>query len=296
MNQSASLNVEETPVMYATQEMFEAVRNYSPDRLIMAIINGVDINAFDNTGERALHILLSRVSGSDDWLSCLNLFLGTGVDVNAANDAGDSALHVVFCENNTRSEQDRIRALKVADVLIEHGADVNACNAKGEMPVHRAIWRQCYDFYKTHIKYGELDESMLVPGPGYNLNGWPERLILLLDSGLRPGTLAAEAMADRYRKIYYPSDKSIRPKVLKLLLEAGMDPCSIVGNCGDTLLHVTCRSTTATDDICLLVEAGADVKQKNDKGETPLQMLHSHGPWMRSKKLADYLGDTGTDD
>ncbi len=88
-------------------------------------------SAKDNCGRTPLHQLLANYShhGSEGYLGFVRQLLEHGVDVNAEDEEHATALHWAFDH----------RGLEVAPVLLDHGANPNAENNLGEIPLHRLL-------------------------------------------------------------------------------------------------------------------------------------------------------------
>ncbi len=261
----------------AERELFQAASECDPNRLRNALLAEVDVSAADDDGDTALHLIVSQMPNAerDFFLSCLDILLMFGPNVNLSNKLGNTPLHVVIYESNTDNSECRIRALNIAGLLIEHTANVNSRNHEGLMPVHFAFWRQCYGFLDLHTaEGGKIEDSLFVPPFPFIMSGL-NGIQRLLSLDLKPRTVAANAIAARYRHFEVDiNQRRARREVLAQLLEAGLNSRTELGYRGDRLLHTICRSLTEIDDIRLLMgyRANKDVNKKNKDGDNPLHL------------------------
>jgi ankyrin repeat protein len=63
-----------------------------------------------------------------------------------------------------------------------------------------------------------------------------------------------------------------QPDYVRILLSYGADP-NRVQNCGNTAMHIAASSVCSREVFAMLLEAGGDVRIKNDEGKTVLQLL-----------------------
>lgn len=143
------------------------------------ILHGADVNAASSGGYTPLHGLMSNSSSAKAFLlverllhhganpnlantygqtplhieawtpnvDVIELLLKYGADINAADKGGGTPLHYVAVSDPNSMDRQRllfqpvtvISPSKAAELLIRHGADLNARNNNGETPLDRAI-------------------------------------------------------------------------------------------------------------------------------------------------------------
>jgi ankyrin len=122
----------EVPIMRALLRAGDDPNVASPDRMtaLMAVA-GVGMNRNGSTDRRGRTVDVALVTvtlgAEESVLEAVELLLQAGVDINAVNNTGDTALHGAA----------GLGLKKVFQYLVEHGANAEAPNKKGQSP--RAI-------------------------------------------------------------------------------------------------------------------------------------------------------------
>lgn len=99
------------------------------DTINRILTSGVNINAKDKDGQTALFYMVRGGSLSDPQKKVFELLLSKKIDLNIAeNKNGNTILHVAA----------KGYALDIVQQLVEHGADVNIKNKKGQTPLDLA--------------------------------------------------------------------------------------------------------------------------------------------------------------
>ncbi|KYQ92009.1 ankyrin repeat-containing protein [Tieghemostelium lacteum] len=102
-----------------------------------------EINQCDNKGYTPLHVAVSSENILDTIV--LQLLKTPNLKVSVRNMDGNTALHY-FCQRFRSPE-----CQKVAQVMIEKGADVNAQNNNGETPLHKAIFNHSVRLLMVYV-------------------------------------------------------------------------------------------------------------------------------------------------
>lgn len=142
----------------------DAVKEKSVAEIELAIRNGADVNEKSSDGETPL---IAAIKYNPDPVAVAELLVNSGADVNASNDMGFTPLHYSStlpdeklalsiteflltkgAAVNARGGYDQStpifnacagkKNIDVVRLLIKHGADVKAKDARGETPLHRA--------------------------------------------------------------------------------------------------------------------------------------------------------------
>ncbi len=124
----------------------------------------------------------------------------------------------------------------VADLLMAHGADIHITAAEGETPLHFAA-----------------------------MAGNTELVRKLLQQGADVNACESDGMTPLSRAAYYTDS----PDMLNLLVDAGAEPCPLVGENGTTPLHYAAMGGH-DGNLRTLLKLGLDVNLSTKKGDTPL--------------------------
>ncbi len=158
--------------------------------------------------------------------------------------------------------------LKIAQLLIKHGADVNAQCVVGWRPLHIAS------------NNGRLETLRLLVGSGADVNvrndrDWTPLYLAAKEGNLEAIRVLLENGADpnvrRWNGTpFHRAWKRGHLEVAQLLLDYGADINS-PGEFGETLLHWASRSGEQ-ETVRQLLERGANIHARNGEGKTPLQV------------------------
>ena len=211
--------------------------------------NGANVDDVDSTGETPLY-MASRLD-SEAASGMTQLLLQHGADMNI----GDStSLHMASYGGD----------LKLARLLLDNGANVNAVDHNGSTPLHEASW--C----KVCSEEEAVDVARLLLQRGGNVNAQDKKQSTPLHIAAYRGSL----------------------EIARLLLDHGakVDTMDVKGN---TPLHDISTGKywdTEVDIARLLLEHGADVNAKSRSGESPLDMASQTGRDDVAKFLLEHGG------
>lgn len=168
---------------------------------------------------------------------------------------------------------------KMAALLLNHGADVNAHNTQGITPIQNAAAKgdeKTFNYLKEHgadlFTVDSLGGTVLTSAiTGGNLN----IINTLLEAGVDPNA----GIWEKKTAIYYAissshySTKSEQLEVIKRLVDAGAELNIIDGKKRTPLMQALIRQES--DLVRLLLELGADVNYKAPNERTALSYLFS---------------------
>ncbi|MBN2315462.1 MAG: ankyrin repeat domain-containing protein [Sedimentisphaerales bacterium] len=138
IQQGADINAKDkwgcTPLYWSINNKVFPSDNDNPpiDSLHLLIANGADVNIEYGDGETAL--LLAAKAGQTDTV---RLLLEAGANINAKDDRGQNALHVMLDIRNASNNRYRL-SKDTLELLLAKGADVNAKDNDGRTPLHLA--------------------------------------------------------------------------------------------------------------------------------------------------------------
>jgi uncharacterized protein len=253
--------------------LFFAARNGDIDCARLLLDGGADVNERAADGNSVL--VLAAHSGHRAFAAFL---LEKGADPNA-NGAGYTALHAAVLRGD----------VELAKSLLSHGANPNAAVLKAT-----PMRRNSIDVYihaslvgatplVMAAKYAAVDmiRTLVAGGSDLETSGRDSASPLIVAANAnrqgQPGDLGAVAEPETLEAV-------------KVLLELGAN-VSAVNRTADTALHVA--STRGFNNLIqLLVEKGARLDMKNDRGQTPLAIASAR-PQLKS--TADLLRKLGAE-
>ncbi|XP_014297943.1 putative ankyrin repeat protein RF_0381 [Microplitis demolitor] len=150
----------------------QAVCDQNNELAIKLIDNGIDVDREEKKFNRTL-LINAIITGN---LGVVKHLLAKGVDVNKWDNQGHTAFHFLFMNSFYDSgnyEEQKDITLKVADLLIHHGANVNAVNYQGLTPL-------------SMLSYDDIDKIEYLLSHNADLN-------IVTDSGL---TIFTETLND----------------------------------------------------------------------------------------------------
>lgn len=229
---------------------------------------GAQINARDKAGNTPLHAAAGFADASTDLLE---LLIAKGADVKARNEAGQTPLHRVSTIRRLDKNIERM-----AEALLAHGAEVDAKDQSGCTPLHFAVE-----------------------------NSNKEMVDVLVAKGADVRTKAADGTT-----LLHQAVKSERPEMVEWSLSRGIDINSARSD-GRTALHLALAARPSANSINInniveaLIARGADVKARDVRGNTPVQiavgyghnrkdtvrLLLDKGAEVSTIQIAAYLGD-----
>ena len=238
------------------------------------IAAGADVNQADNNGQPPL--MWAAGWGKN---SCLLELIKMGANVNSVNNNSCTALFLA-CQNGNS---------KCVDILLNAGADVNIITTyETTALMAAATWDEleCVQLlidagadvnYRTSGLYtnpGALNEAaayanyrcvekLLSVGANVNLEGLQPVLVDALSNTI----VQCERAFEEANMDYIPENHS-HVSCVNLLIEAGAD-VNVKTEKGVTAL-IQAATNDHHDCIDLLIEAGADVNQRSDGSRTPL--------------------------
>jgi serine/threonine protein kinase len=225
--------------------------------------HGADVNAIANSGQTPLAIASTYLNNSNDNERLIRLLLDRGAKVNVADQDGQTPLSLAVARNNVAIAKLLLNAgatvtvpgsqgemalwqsaivygnVEMLELLLEHGANINAKDNSGITPLHAAI------------QTGNLSITKWLLEHGASINAKN-------NSGTTPLHYVIQQLAMPYDNL----------GMLKLLLEHGAN-LNVKDNNGTTPLHTAVQSGNLSITKWML-EHGANINAKDNNGTTPL--------------------------
>ncbi|XP_076254649.1 uncharacterized protein LOC143192825 isoform X1 [Rhynchophorus ferrugineus] len=241
----------------------------SEDTVQILIQYQADVCARDRLCQTPLHI-----AAAHDAYSCVDKILNYA-SPKVTDRSGRTALHHAAYNGN----------MFVAELLINRGCVVNACDKKDYRPLHSAVQMGHTDTVELLLKYdadiNAKDRNQYTPLHVAVANGLETVTKLLLE-------FEAEVNAQNSygNTPLHVACLNGHLRCCEELVLAGAD-IEAINFRGQTPLHVAASSTHGVDCLDFLLEKGADINKCSADGRTPLHMTAIHGRFTRSKTLID---------
>jgi ankyrin repeat protein len=216
---------------------------------ISALIAGAaDVNAAVGPQQsRAIH-----VAAQLGLAPVVQMLIAARADVRVANADGETALHVV-------AKWPVDGDLRVATMLVDAGADINALDDHDYTPCHYAAQNDSLDLLRLLLAAGASIDGRVTPLHCAAIRGKVNAARLLISTG-------ADVHA-RDSRLFTPLHLAASAECVFALLEAGAD-VHAAGAQGQTACAVAAMSN-AESAVKALVAAGADVHAADADGNTP---------------------------
>ena len=166
--------------------------------------------------------------------------------------------------------------MKLISMLLQHGADPNFKDTKGQIPILNCLF--------SHNATKQIFENKVI-----------ENILKeMTEKGLNVNQEADEKGNTLLNMACYRAVSPLESKFVQQLLRYKAD-LNIANNDGVTpLMHICISDRDIIEDLQItLLEAGADVSAKDKKGNTPLMYAAQNRSKSMAKNLADMLFEFG---
>ena len=266
------------------QPLHCAARNDKAAVCELLVAHGADVAAVNKKGQTPL---ISAAAGADDlwrWLfgsstATCHLLL-TNEIVNVADCDGNYPLHMACACSRSN--------IATVQLLMDHGAGINAVNKYGQTPLHTAAGGDDDrpDLCKLLVKHGTkihaVDEDGNQPLQLACHQDHIETLKFLVSQGADANAVNKHGQTPLHAAA---GGKKDCPHLCKLLVKHGTK-IGAVDKDGNQPLHVACKRSF-TETVKLMVCHGADTTTMNKHGQTPLHT--AAGGWKDCPELCDIL-------
>ena len=249
LERGADVNSQNNEGLTPLQQASQGMREGCLDIVCLLLEHRADWDPGDNCKNTALHL-----AASNGHLEAARILLERGANIDFRNNGGLTPLQQA-------SQSMREGCLDIMHLLLDHGADGDACDNHGNTAIHFAASKSHFEAARMLIERGA------------NINSQNKE-------GLTPLQHASQGMGERYLDI------------MRFLLDHGAN-VSACDNSGNTALHFVV-SEGHLEGARLLLGRGADVNSQNNEGLIPLQQA-SHGLRRRYLDIMRLLLDHGAD-
>jgi ankyrin repeat protein len=265
-----------TPLFLASRAGHDAI-------ISLLLENGTNVNAKDKWGNTPLHHASQK-----GYETIVSLLLENRAEVNAIGEWGNTPLHLACLE----------RREAVISLLLEHGADVNHVGLDRYTPLHWASQKGYTNIVSLLLEHSAnvnaKDSNENTPLHMASWKGHVNIVSLLLENGADPNVADKDgvtplrvaqdnenqtcvAAIEKYLKqqVLYDASKNGDLEEAKRAIEKGANVKAKDEN-GDTPLHFASANGNSAIAL-LLLEYGADVNSQNTYGVTPLHIAGWNG-------------------
>jgi len=291
-------------------------RKYNKDIIQWLLDNGADLEARDSSEKTPLHIICQK-----EYLEYAEMFIASGSNINAIDEDGNTALHLLVStsinfdqtlgEYNDLERQYRYDRVNFIRLLLDNDANLDARNISDETPLHIACFGGCITSVKQLISNGANISSInksgmtplhiaMMPYPQSDLDNTKSKAEIvqhLLDKGADPNTLCINRQpplhlaATIYNMVYYnigsggdywTTTKSINYlsdlENIIALVKGGAN-INFVDLNGNSILHkvagLKSKDEKSVNIVQWLIKNGITPDQPNNEGKRPLDIATS---------------------
>jgi ankyrin repeat protein len=253
-----------------------------------------DIDLQDNHGSTPLHLAIYHMSRE-----AVQLFLDHGANVTLRNDKGQAVLHQASQHGHpdviqlilSGADADAVdndgstplhlavseaEVLSGTQLLLDHGANINLRNKRGQTALHLASQRGRLDFMELLLNRGAIVDVLDNGGftPLHLAISKMERrgAELLLKHGAN-----IDLRNNKHQTALHLALQHSHPNIIPLLLEKGAN-VDAQDDDGSTPLHrAISRADVELSRVELLLDRCTNINLRNNKGQTALHLASQHG-------------------
>ncbi len=237
---------------------------------------GADPNVGANTSRAPLHAVLDHQR--EDAGVDLITWLIKATDPDMRDNDANTAMHLAILKRHD---------LTIVEMILAAGADPNMPNGRGQLPLELALSSGQRDLVPILIDAGARVEDYAGDQP--KLRGavelaQPDLIEALLAKGLDPLERAdfGETYLHQTAALYFSmSDIDVIGRIASLFVAAGV-PVNATDEYGRTAAHWAVDAGAARAYWDALVAGGVDLRMKDDRGRTPLDLaleVHEDTDW-----------------
>jgi len=250
--------------LQATEAAWNALESWNAASLIKAIENGADVNAQNERGLPMIVSACNKFKDKPEILRVLQAFIAKGANINASsNHLGETPLTILAGTGN----------IDAIELLIKAGADINWKTLDGYSPLARAVQK-----YNTFNKIRDPRKKQ-----------YADMVTRLLGLGANPNTSIPDSNGESGSCItlmQFMARNGVAA-MIKEFLKHGAHPDSTDRSPAPIFFAIGNGQGNA---VRALVEGGASLDTKDQKGRTPLRAAREIG----YEGIANYLEEQAT--
>ena len=242
------------------------------------LITNETVNVADPHGNRALHI-----AARNDNIYTVQLLVDCGADVNVLNGDGQTPLHTAAGREKDCPE--------FCSILLKHNAKIDAVDKDGNQPLHLACEtavtstvQHLLDCNADVLATNNFHQTALHKA-ACSKRDCPEVCLMLIAKGAQVN--ATDGSGDTSLHVAFQKGKM---NTVDVLVENDGD-CNVVNVCGETLLHLACKSRVECVELCdKLISHGVNPHIADREGNLPLRVAFKNRLAKTFSRLFEQLG------
>ena len=251
-----------------------------PELCELLLKHSAKIDAVDDNGNQPLHLASLR-----GHIRTGNLLVSYGAETNVVNKYGLTLLHAAATGEKDSPE--------LCEILLKHGARIDAVGAEGNQPLHLAGWKGHAETCKLLVSHGADTNAVNKLGqtPLHRLGDGevdcPELCEILLKHSAK-----VDAVDDNGNQPLHLASLRGHIRTGNLLVSYGAET-NVVNKYGLTLLHAAATGEKDCPELCeLLLKHSAKIDAVDDNGNQPLHLASLRGHIRTGNLLVSYGAET----
>ena len=228
--------------------------------LCCPLITNESVNVADRHGNYTLHIAARKGD-----IQTVQLLVDCRADVNVLNEDGQTPLHTA-----AGGEKD---CPELCSILLKHNAKIDAVDKDGNQPLHLAC-EAALTSTVQHLLDCNADvfatnnsHQTVLHKAACSKRDCPKVCVMLIAKGAQVN--ATDGNGDTSLQVAFQKRKM---NTVEVLVENDAD-CNVLNVCGETLLHLACKSRVECVELCdKLISHGANPHIADREGNLPLHV------------------------
>ena len=243
------------------------------------------LNSFQvHSGDHALHI-----AARNGDIQAVQLLVDFGADVNALNGCGQTPLHTA-----AGGEKD---CPELCSILLKHNAKIDAVDKDGNQPLHLACEapltstvQRLLDCNADVLATNNFHQTALHKA-ACSKRDCLEVCVMLIAKGAQVN--ATDGSGDTFLQVAFQKGNM---NTVDVLVENDAD-CNVLNVCGETLLHLACKSRVECVELCdKLISHGVNPRIADREGNLPLHVALKNRLAKTFSWLFEQLGYSTSND